>query len=289
MNQRYCDDVPDTFPCNCCPKVCSTLGGLARHKKIKHPAITPPKEYSSHTRFFHPTLNGMPTSSLLFLCSYGTTARSCDGGGVFLQAPWDSTLRPTPPSQDDQRIHKWTPFEDRLAFDWAYYHYVTLQSSASNITEGLNLWLAASIKNGSATGGPWRNAKEMYVTIDSIQTGSLPFKSFKFHYSGPKPLTPPHWMEQTYELNTRDVLAVVREQLGTANFSKQFDYVPYKEFNGKGERLWSNLMSGHWAFMQAVRLFLFIFLFVSHFILGHSLARPMQPWCHVCPYCCGKR
>jgi len=155
-------------------------------------------------------------------------------------------------SNCDQRVH-WTPFEDRLAFDWAYYHYVTLQSSAAEIAEGLNLWSATSIKHGSLTGAPWKTAKEMYAAVDSIQTGALPFKTYNCHYTGPKPSTPPRWMEQTYELNTRDVLAVAREQLATPAFKEQFNYSPYQEFNNKGERVWSNLMSGHWAFKQAVR------------------------------------
>ncbi|KAI9429814.1 hypothetical protein H4582DRAFT_1791653, partial [Lactarius indigo] len=161
---------------------------------------------------------------------------------------------PAPPSQDNQHVQDWTPFEDRLAFDWAYYHYVNLQSSAAEIAEGLNLWSATSIKHGATVGAPWRNAKEMYATIDSIKIGSLPFKAFVFQYTGPKPTVPPRWMEEVYELNTRDVLDVIREQLATPDFRGQFNYVPYKEFNGKGERVWSNLMSGQWASMQADEL-----------------------------------
>lgn len=189
------------------------------------------------------------------LVSYRTTAQPCDEGGAFLQAPSDSRPLPTLPSQDDRRVHDWTPFEDRIAFDWASYHYEHLQSSAAEIAEGLNLWSAISIKHGSTAGAPWRNAKDMYATIDSIRTGSLPFKSFTFRYGGPKPSSPPQWMEQVYELNARDALEVVREQLATQDFNNQFNYAPYKEFNGKGERVWSHLMSGHWAFMQAVRPF----------------------------------
>ena len=59
-------------------------------------------------------------------------------------------------------------------------------------------------------------------------------------------------MEQEYELNTRNVVEVIQEQLATPDFASQINYVPYKEFNGKGERVWSNLMSGHWAYMHAV-------------------------------------
>ncbi|KAF8261700.1 hypothetical protein EI94DRAFT_1469313, partial [Lactarius quietus] len=145
----------------------------------------------------------------------------------------------------------WSPFEDHLAFDWAHHHYVTLQSSAAKIAEGLDLWSAVAIKHSSTVGTPWRNAKEMYATIDSIQAGSLPFQTFTFHYTGLKPSMPPRWMEQGYELNTCNVLEVIQEQLATPDFEGQFDYVPYKEFNGKGERMLSNLMLGHWAFAQA--------------------------------------
>ncbi|KAH8980296.1 hypothetical protein EDB86DRAFT_2835417 [Lactarius hatsudake] len=94
----------------------------------------------------------------------------------------------------------------------------------------------------------------MYATIDTIKIGSLPFQTFTLQYTGPKPLVPPCWMEEVYKLNTRDILEVVQEQLATPDFKSQFDYVPYKEFNGRGERLWSNLMSGQWASMQADEL-----------------------------------
>ena len=192
----------------------------------------------------------------LFFCSYKVAARPCDEEGKFLQALWDSmSLLSALPSQDDSHAHDWAPFDDRLAFDWAYYHYVTLQSSAAKIAQGLDLWSATCIKHGSAAGAPWRNVKEMYTTIDAIQVGSLPFKSFEFQYTGPKPSSPPDWMEQVYELNAHNILDVVWDQLATPDFKDQFNYMPYKEFNSKGEHIWSNLMSGQWAFMQAVRSF----------------------------------
>jgi Plavaka transposase len=92
----------------------------------------------------------------------------------------------------------------------------------------------------------------MYETIDAVQLGSLPFKTHRFYYKGPKPSTPPSWMEEGYDIDVRDALAVVRDQLATLAFKDQFDYVPYQEFNSKGERIWSNLMSAQWAFKQAV-------------------------------------
>ena len=185
--------------------------------------------------------------ALFFFGSNTTIAQPCQADGTFIWPP----VPPTP-GETDQPVHDWTPFEDRLAFDWAYYHYVTLQSSAAEIAEGLNLWSATSFKHGSSTGAPWKTAKDMYEMIDAVQTGSLPFKTYRFSYTGPKPSTPPSWMEEVYELDARDVLAVVRDQLATSTFKDQIDYVPYQEFNSKNERIWSNIMSAQWAFRQAV-------------------------------------
>lgn len=239
-------DGPYSFLCNLCATEYSSDQGLARHRTIKHLNITPPKDLSLHSRILHPALNGMPTFFFFLGGPDITTAQKCLEDGTFLEEP------PALPAQGDQHDPNWTPFEDCLAFDWAYYHYVTLQLSATSITLGLNLWSATAIKHGSSVGAPWKTTKEMYTTIDAIQTGALPFKTYNFHYTGTKPSTPPHWMEQGFELNARDVLAVVREQLATSAFDGQIDYVPYQEFNSKGERVWSNLMSGSWAFKQAV-------------------------------------
>jgi hypothetical protein len=54
-------------------------------------------------------------------------------------------------------------------------------------------------------------------------------------------------MEETYELNARDALLVLEQQLATPDFDGQNDYVPYQEFDAQGDRIYSNLMSGRWA------------------------------------------
>ena len=102
---------------------------------------------------------------------------------------------------DTTSDNPWAPFEDRVAFDFAQYHYVELQCSKGEITKGLDLLCAMGIKYGSRDGSPWKTAKELYATIDSIQTSSAPWKSYKFWYNGPKPSMPPRWMEEEYELN----------------------------------------------------------------------------------------
>lgn len=206
------------------------------------------------------------------------SAQPCAEDGPFLHSP---IPEPTPAEPlDETPDNPWAPFEDRLSFDWAQYHYVKLQSSESEINEGLNLWLASIIKYKSNGDVPWNSAEELYDTIDSIQAGDTPWKTYTFTYKGHKPDgIAPQWMEQEYELNTRDILAVVEQQLATSEFDGKFDYTPYQEFGPTGERVWSNLMSGHWAWREAVSSFYFLMLKlrVVTEILFRMILRKMAP------------
>jgi hypothetical protein len=120
-------------------------------------------------------------------------ARPCSKDVEFLREP-PAILTPPEPTNTVSN-NPWAPFEDHLAFDWAHYHFVQLQSSQKDILTGLDLWRATVIKHGldhsSDTNVPWKNAQELYDTIDSIQAGTAPWKTFTFKYSGPKPPTPP--------------------------------------------------------------------------------------------------
>ncbi|TFK17085.1 hypothetical protein FA15DRAFT_553625, partial [Coprinopsis marcescibilis] len=146
------------------------------------------------------------------------------------------------------------PFRDRHAFDWARFHFVELQASAANIRTGLDLWLANTI---ATTGDPnanipWRCAKDLYATIDNIQQGSAPFETTTFKYTGELPENPPAWMTEEYELCVRDAREALRHQLSTTEFVNQFETRPYRQFEAHGmqQRVWTNLMSGDWAWEE---------------------------------------
>jgi len=95
----------------------------------------------------------------------------------------------------------------------------------------LDLWLTSIIKNKAHGDIPWHSAEDLYKTIDSIQAGNIPWKTYKFRYAGLKPSGPiPRWMEQEYELNAWDTLASAEHQLATSAFDGNFDYAPYQEF-----------------------------------------------------------
>lgn len=133
-----------------------------------------------------------------------------------------------------------------------------LQSSEDEIHEGLDLWHATVIKHEAEHNPhdsvPWWNAKDLYETLDSITAGGIGWKTFKFCYMGPKPLTPPQWMNKIYILNVQDVLDVLEQQISTTEFNSHFETTPYEEYDNAGQCIFSNLMSGYWATCEVVQL-----------------------------------
>ena len=173
-----------------------------------------------------------------------------------------NTLLPgsPPPTRnpiDATQTNPWSPFPDRLAFEFADYHFTELQNSGPRINRALDFWLASTIRaGGNVNDIPWRTAKEVYETIDSIKEGSIPWKTATFRYTGPLPSrTPPKWMLETYDLCFRDPRGVLLNQIASPDLQGHFDYVPYMQFDEKRDRVWSNLMSGVWAWEEAVILF----------------------------------
>jgi hypothetical protein len=54
-------------------------------------------------------------------------------------------------------------------------------------------------------------------------------------------------MEKMYELNLRNVLTVLEQQMASTKFNGQFKYTPYEEYDCKGDQVHSHLMSAYWA------------------------------------------
>ncbi|KAJ7833381.1 hypothetical protein B0H13DRAFT_2240376 [Mycena leptocephala] len=205
-----------------CPHCLATFGssrGRQRHQNSEHRQFTPaPEDEVEHDfeRCYHLLANGN-----------------------FLP-PHSPPPPPPPPPEDGQDPDAWEPFESRAAFDFAQYHFVELQTSERNIHTALDIWAASA------------NAKELYADIDRVRHGDAPWKTYTIRYTGPLPPgTPPRWMTQEYELCTRDVRQLLHHQLGTTAFKDHIDYIPYRQFNHGGNRVWSNLMSGDWAWKQA--------------------------------------
>ena len=195
-------------------------------------------------------------SGTYFECPYDTNtiwpAVPCDENGNPL--PLGSPPPPRNPSGATQS-NPWSPFTDHLAFEFADYHFTEVQNSESRIDRALDFWLASTICSGSdADDIPWRTAKSVYRTIDSIKEGSVPWMTMTFRYTGPLPSgNPPKWMVESYNLCLRNLHDILLNQIASPDLQGHFDYVPYIQFNENRDRVWSNLMSGAWAWQEAVR------------------------------------
>lgn len=140
-----------------------------------------------------------------------------------------------------------------------YFHFVQEQTSEAGINKALDLWAASILEYGEDT--PWSNAQELYATIDNIQHGEAPWRTYKLHYNGLLPEgTPPRWMTDTFELCTRDSRTLLHRQLAMNEFKDKIHYMPYQQFRGDGSRVWSNLMSADWVAKQAVSVKYFYFV-----------------------------
>lgn len=125
------------------------------------------------------------------------------------------------------------------------------QTSEAGTNTALDIWAASLLPFGADT--PWKNADELYSTIDVIQLGEAPWKTVKVRYTGPLPAgQAPKWMTEIYEFCFRNIRQVLHQQLASPNFKSKTHYVPYRQFNRQKRRVYSNLMSGDWAWKQAV-------------------------------------
>ncbi|KAF8200520.1 hypothetical protein K438DRAFT_1822115 [Mycena galopus ATCC 62051] len=223
-----------SYQCPDCPRSFTTGKGRQRHRNSAHRQFTPASEGEdnhAHTKHYHPKLTGRP----------------CNRRGQYLPP-----FTPPPPSAhlDAQPPGSWHPFHDRTEFDFAHFHFVEVQSSAAQINTALDQWTAQVLQFGHTA--PWSSAEDLYKTIDDIQHGDAPWKVYKLRYTGPRPDgLPPKWMTQEYDLCARDCRTILHHQLATPEFRDKINYSPYRQFDGRGRRVWSNLMSGDWVWKQA--------------------------------------
>lgn len=181
--------------------------------------------------------------SRIFLTNTTATGTPCDSDGYDLKqgAQPKAQQRETPPSS-------WLPFHSQVQFEAADFLFKKAEMSQGNIDILMELW-ASTAGDGQA---PFQDHREMLVTINAIKNGDAPWQSFTASYSGTRPpKDPPDWMLKDYTVFFHDPLTVVRNIISNPDFDGQFDYAPYTEFEDEKQR-WSDLMSGNWAWKQAV-------------------------------------
>jgi Plavaka transposase len=208
----------------------------------------------------------------------GLVGRRCDERGSYLP------LGAPPPAQPQAHSSDWTPFRNRIEFEFSEFVYTREQMSAGNIDVLLDLWAASLFRHDVEP--PFVNHTDLYDTIDSIPLGDVPWQCFQTSFRGAKPTTGeiPSWMTTEYEVWFRDPRGVVRNMLANPSYHNKFDYVPVRNFNANGERQFRDFMSGDWAWKHAVIPPSHVILpsCTNRVYLGYNRCRPSHAWCNVC-------
>jgi hypothetical protein len=165
----------------------------------------------------------------------------------------------------------WTPYGSRIAFEVADFIYRRNQMSAGNFGMLCELWAATLLPHGDTP--PFLNYDELCQTIDKTPVGGVAWESFKLSYSGSRPDDVPSWMENEHEIWYRDPRLLFKNMLANPEFQDFFDYAPLRQFDAHGDRKYENLMSGDWAWNQAVSDFRFSCPDVHRSIVANVFSR----------------
>ena len=139
------------------------------------------------------------------------------------------------------------------------------KSRASKLDEEFN--------ESEHTDPPFNSAKQMHSIIDSIPLGDVPWEGFKVTYDGDIPENnPPSWMTKTFEVWYRNPLEILEAQIGNPDFDGEIDYAPKQVLGKNGKRQFTDLLSGDWAWEQAVYSYFLLskneLNKLSHFTIG---------------------
>ena len=101
---------------------------------------------------------------------------------------------------------------------------------------------------------PFTSSQQLYKMIDAIKQGDVSWNSFSVAYDGARPpegAPQPPWMSENHEVWFRDPLQVLENQIANPDFKGLMDLSPKRVYH-KGKHQYNDLMSGNWAWEQAV-------------------------------------
>ena len=100
---------------------------------------------------------------------------------------------------------------------------------------------------------PYTSVEDLHDTIDSITVGDVEWRCFEVSYAGDLPAGDvPSWMTTAFQVWFRCPKKVVEAQLANKEFCGNIDWTPKRRYNKHGHRVYRDLMSGDWAWEQAV-------------------------------------
>jgi len=156
---------------------------------------------------------------------------------------------PEPRAEND-----YFPFANEEGFQLADFLFTRQQMSNGNVDILMDLWSAWQHAQYGDADPPFTAGKDMLNQINSIPLGDIPWEGFKISYSGDIPPSgEKSWMKKEYEVWFRDPLHVMESQIGNPDWAQEIDYAPKEVVGRNKRRQYTDLMSGQFAWGQAVR------------------------------------
>ncbi|KAG2054967.1 hypothetical protein BDR06DRAFT_982212 [Suillus hirtellus] len=125
--------------------------------------------------------------------------------------------------------------------------------------ELMYIWAKVNGSEGrSGKPPPYANKKDLYDTIDMIYQGNVPWQSFTVQHGDTNSLTgdpsAPQWKLAEYDTWFWDPCMLLCNQLSNPDFKDGFDHAPHQVYGNNHERVFSDFMSGNWAWNQCNEL-----------------------------------
>ena len=94
----------------------------------------------------------------------------------------------------------WAPFVSRAGFEAAEILYTKASLSNDTIDNLLSIWSATLVPHSDST--PITDHRDLHTTIDTIELGHIPWRSYtaKYHGLPPEDGPTPEWMTTDYEV-----------------------------------------------------------------------------------------
>ncbi|KAI6159652.1 hypothetical protein EDD17DRAFT_1778746 [Pisolithus thermaeus] len=158
----------------------------------------------------------------------------------------------SPPKPNTSSKRAWHPFESRAHFELADFIFCQNEMPGAQIDELMHIWASMP---GQAGTPPYANHEHLYSTIDAISEGDAPWTSFSMESVEAGGSGGPSWKHNgTYEVVFHDPQILLNHQLSNPGFKNHIDYSPQLVFGEKGQHVWSDLMTGNWAWNQCNEL-----------------------------------
>ena len=161
-----------------------------------------------------------------------------------------------PPQSAPQHKNSWHPFESRPHFELADFIFHQNKMPGEQINELMHIWASMPEHKGPPS---FSDNEDLYGSIDAISEGDAPWTSLLMESAEAATLSADDpsvqsWKRATYEVVFCDPQILLDHQLSNPDFKNHIDYSPMLVYGENGQHVWSNLMTGNWAWNQCVSI-----------------------------------